>query len=198
MTAVPVRSALLPSVNGIYLSVYQWLRSQSAEFRSSRYNRVPGDPGSSGAVTMTGSATLPKARRDSERFPESAPLEAVHDLLGAGLGLLGLGPLARGLDPERGRAGDHRAHQQGRGLDGDRERRLHRLPRRVPPRRTPPIPAASSCSPRWPISASRFARSAGLAFRHLVSTTLHRTGAPMADRPLRRRDPRPTSASPST
>ena len=44
----------------------------------------------------------------------------------------------------------------------------------IPPLRTSPIPAASSCSPASPISASRFSRSAGLAVRHLVSTTLHR------------------------
>ena len=103
---------------------------------------------------MTGSARRPQAGARGAPCRERRPLKRCTTLLGAGFGLLDLRPLARGLGPDRRRAGDHPAHQQGGGLDGDGERRLHRLARRVPSRPTPPIPAASSCSPRSPISAS--------------------------------------------
>ena len=137
---------------------------------------------------MTGRVSPAKIGARLARFPERAPLETVHHVLGPCFGLLVLGALARGLDPERGRAGDHRPAGQGRGLDGDGERRLHRVACRI---------QSAGCrrpGPRHPAFRHGVLRHLPFPVRgdggpasgidHAASPV-----APMAHRTLRRRDP---------
>ena len=90
--------------------------------------------------------------------------------------------------PERDRPGDHLAAQQGRRLDGHGQRRLHRLARRVPP------PRRGRSRPCHPPLGARLFRHLGLPLRRPRDPPPRfddapPSGAPLADRPLRRRDP---------
>ena len=137
---------------------------------------------------MTGLLTSPRAG-GAATLAGSLRLEAAHHVLGADLRLLVLGTLARGVAADRGRACDYLDPQQGERLGRHRQRRLHRVDRRVSP---------AAGERRGPLDPARRAR----VFRHRPLAVCRSRGAappvddaapartPLADRPLRRRDPR--------
>ena len=138
---------------------------------------------------MTGPTILPTARAARRASREARPVKRLHDVLGAGFGLLAFRALARGLAAERDRPGDH--------------------PRSSARRRSGRRPRAPTSSPRSPSSTApdvaepgRVILLSALAYFGISLSPLGRPrgpapgldhaappGAPLADRALRRRDP---------